>query len=566
MHLRSDAAPVLCRDTGCAVSSLNSHRRDEWRTQLAAVFDASATVLRLTAPLVDLLVRLSLAKAFFAPGMLPSSDLFESVQTGWPPIIVQVAGPVLLAAGLWVRPIALLMLVLTLLAQTSGPPQDEHLFWAALFGWYVAQGAGPLSLDHVLGKGLGLSPLPLAGRAMAAADWFDRWIGPLYRLLVRLWLAAALAGVSLVPAMLPATASAMLPATASAVLPRPWALFAAVLLGLGLGTPLVAAGLLVAGTTIAMVGTAHAMTVYGPLLIALLGVSGAGRYSLDFLIAAWMHRPAPPADDAPRIVIVGAGFGGMACAAGLRRERARVTLVDKHNYHLFQPLLYQVATAGLSPADIATPVRGLFRDHHRLRVLRGQVSGVDVAKRCITVDGRRVPYDVLVLATGASHGYFGHEEWAAIAPGLKSVNDATRIRSRILAAFEQAEATDDPVVRDTLLTFLICGAGPTGVELAGAIAELARHGMEKEFRNFDPAAHPAGAGRSPRPAAIRRTTIRFRTSLAGSARRGGAVKQPGGGNRRGRRRGEWGACRRCHCALGCRRRCLSGRRVARPGG
>ncbi|MEA3070421.1 MAG: putative oxidoreductase, partial [Alphaproteobacteria bacterium] len=479
MHLRSNAAPVLCRDTGCPVSSLNSHLRDERRAQLAALLDASGTVLRLAAPVVDLLVRLSLSKAFFAPGMLPSNHLVEFVQTGWPTIIVQVAGPVLLTAGLWVRPVALLMLVLTLLAHTSGPPQDEHLFWAALFGWYVAQGAGPLSLDHLLAKGLGLSPLPLAGRVMAAADWFDRWVGPLYRLAVRLWLAAALAGDALAPAILPSTASTMMPATVSAMLPRPWALLAAALLGLGLGTPLVAAGLLVAGTSMAMAGTDHTMTVYAPLLLALLGVSGAGRYSLDFLIAGRMRRPAPPVDDAPHIVIVGAGFGGMACAAGLRRERAQVTLIDRHNYHLFQPLLYQVATAALSPADIAIPVRGMFRDHPRLRVLRGRVSGVDVANRCITVDGRRLPYDVLVLATGASHGYFGHEEWAVAAPGLKSVNDATSIRSRILAAFEQAEATDDPVVRDTLLTFLICGAGPTGVELAGAIAELARHGMEK---------------------------------------------------------------------------------------
>jgi putative oxidoreductase len=468
------------------VNSRNSHLRDELRAQLAESVDASGRILRLAAPLVDLLVRLSLAKAFFAPGMLPT-HLSEFVQTGWPTIIVQVAGPVLLAAGLWVRPVALLMLMLTLLARTSGPPQDEHLFWAALFGWYVAQGAGPLSLDHLLGKGLGVSPLPLAGRAMAAADWFDRRIGPLYRLAVRLWLAASLTGLALSSATLPGMAPAMLPAMASAMLPRPWALFAAALLSLGLGTPLVAAGLLLASTSMAMAGTGHAITIYAPLLLALLGVSGAGRYSLDFLIAARVHRPTPLADDAPHIVIVGAGFGGMACAAGLRQERARVTLIDRHNYHLFQSLLYQVATGGLSPADIATPVRGVFRDHPRLRVLCGTVSGVDVASRCITVDGRRLPYDVLVLATGASHGYFGHEEWAATAPGLKSVEDATNIRSRIFAAFEQAEATDDPVVRDTLLTFLICGAGPTGVELAGAIAELARHGMEKEFRNFDPA-------------------------------------------------------------------------------
>ena len=396
IQTKSRLHPSLA-DRGRVVSSRDSHLRDERRAQLAALLDTSGTVLRLAAPLVDLLVRLSLAKAFFAPGMLPSTHLFA--QTGWPTIIVQVAGPVLLAAGLWVRPVALLMLVLTLLAQTSGPPQDEHLFWAALFGWYVAQGAGPLSLDHLLAKGLGFSPLPLAGRAMAAADWLDRWVGPLYRLAVRLWLAAALAGDALAPSMLPATASAMLPATASAMLPRPWALLAAALLGVGLGTPLVAAGLLVAGTSIAMAGTDHAMTVYAPLLLALLGVSGAGRYSLDSLIAARMHRPAPPADDAPHIVIVGAGFGGMACAAGLRRARARVTLVDRYNYHLFQPLLYQVATAALSPGDITIPVRGVFRDHPRLRVLCGQVSGVDIASRCITIDGRRLPYDVLVLAT-----------------------------------------------------------------------------------------------------------------------------------------------------------------------
>ena len=145
------------------MSSRNSHLRDARRAQVAALFDGGGVVLRLAAPLVDLLVRLSLAKVFFAPGMLQSSQLFDFVQTGWPTIIVQVAGPVLLAAGLWVRPVALLMMVLTLLAQTSGPPQDEHLFWAALFGWYVAQGAGPLSLDHLLGKGLGLVRCRLPG-------------------------------------------------------------------------------------------------------------------------------------------------------------------------------------------------------------------------------------------------------------------------------------------------------------------------------------------------------------------------------------------------------------------
>jgi NADH dehydrogenase/putative oxidoreductase len=394
------------RGGGCAVSSRNSHRRDERRAQLTGLLDASGTALRLAAPLVDLLVRFSLAKVFFAPGMLPSSHLFQFVQTGWPTIIVQVGGPVLLAAGLWVRPVALLMLVLTLLAQTSGPLQDEHLFWTALFGWYVAQGAGPLSLDHVLGKGLGLSPLPLAGRAMAAADWFDRWVGPLYRLLVRLWLAVALAGVALAPGMLPVTASAMLPATASGMLLRPWALFAAALLTLGLGTPLVAAGLLVAGTSMALAGTGHAMTVYAPLLLALLGVSGAGPYSLDFLIATRMRRPAPPADDAPHIVIVGAGFAGMACAAGLRRERARVTLIDRHNYHLFQPLLYDgspTAQAGLKERGPAANRRGrLPLSHGRFRFLPSRQFG-----RAAKVPRKKAPPPSWVGQVRYTRGWLG---------------------------------------------------------------------------------------------------------------------------------------------------------------
>ena len=454
------------------------YRGDRLRARLAALLDVSRAALRVAAPVVDLLIRLSLAKAFFIPGMFPGINVAE-FRSAWPMIIAQVMGPVLLAAGFWVRPVALLMLVLTLLAQASGAPQDEHLFWAALFGWYVVRGAGALSLDHVLQKGLGRSALPLAGPAMAAGAWINREIGPLYLLGLRLWLAAALAG--------PGPGHSMLPTMEAGMLPWPFAVIGGALLALGLVTPVVAVGLLAVGSGLAMAGSDNGITIYGPLLLILLGVSGAGRYSLDGLIIRWAHRPAPPADGAPHIVIIGAGFGGMACAAGLRHERARVTLVDRHNYHLFQPLLYQVATGSLSPADIATPIRGVFRDDAKLRVLCGTVTEVDAAARTVIVDGRAIAYDALVLATGATHGYFGHEAWAACAPGLKSVQDATSIRSRILDAFEQAEATDDPVARESLLTFLICGAGPTGVEMAGAIAELARNGMSKDFRNFDPA-------------------------------------------------------------------------------
>jgi NADH dehydrogenase/putative oxidoreductase len=164
-----------------------------------------------------------------------------------------------------------------------------------------------------------------------------------------------------------------------------------------------------------------------------------------------------------------------------------VTLLDKHNYHLFQPLLYQVATTMLSPIDIAMPVRSLFRDTFNVQVLLGKVQGVDVAQRKILLEDKQLSFDYLVLATGASHSYFGKDNWAPYAPGLKRVEDATEVRRRLLLAFEHAENTEDETERQRHLTFLIVGGGPTGVELAGAIAELARFGMEQEFRRFDPA-------------------------------------------------------------------------------
>jgi NADH dehydrogenase/putative oxidoreductase len=161
-------------------------------------------------------------------------------------------------------------------------------------------------------------------------------------------------------------------------------------------------------------------------------------------------------------------------------------LIDRRNYFLFQPLLYQVATAGLSPADIAGPIRALFRDQPNVRVLLGEVTGVDAAMREVILRDARVAYDYLAVATGARHSYFGHDEWAPFAPGLKQIDDATSIRSRLLFAFEQAENAGSPEVQREMLTFVIVGGGPTGVELSGAIAELARHGLSREFRAIDP--------------------------------------------------------------------------------
>ncbi|HZS00754.1 MAG TPA: FAD-dependent oxidoreductase [Chloroflexota bacterium] len=189
---------------------------------------------------------------------------------------------------------------------------------------------------------------------------------------------------------------------------------------------------------------------------------------------------------APRVVIVGGGFGGLYAARALASAPVQITLVDQRNYHLFQPLLYQVATAALSPGNIAQPIRLLLRRHRNVRVLQAQVTGVDLARRQLQLADGTLDYDYLILAPGARHSYFGHDEWAPLAPGLKSLDDALEIRRRILSAFEDAERATDPAVRRALLTFVIVGGGPTGVELAGAIAEIARHTVAGEFRAIDP--------------------------------------------------------------------------------
>jgi len=190
--------------------------------------------------------------------------------------------------------------------------------------------------------------------------------------------------------------------------------------------------------------------------------------------------------DQPKVVIVGAGFGGLEAAKALARAPVSVTLVDRTNHHCFQPLLYQVATAALSPADVAWPIRHILRRQQNATVLMAEVTGVDLAGRRVLIKDGAIPYDTLIIATGATHSYFGHDEWAAVAPGLKRIEDATRIRRSILVAFERAELTDDEGERKRLLTFVIVGAGATGVEMAGAIAEIARHTVANDFRRIDP--------------------------------------------------------------------------------
>ena len=192
------------------------------------------------------------------------------------------------------------------------------------------------------------------------------------------------------------------------------------------------------------------------------------------------------ASDTAEVVIIGAGFAGLYAAQALKRAPVRVTVLDRRNHHLFQPLLYQVATAGLNPSDIAYPVRSVLRRQENARVLLADVTRIDTATRTVEYDAGSIQFDYLILATGATHSYFGHPEWAPLAPGLKSIEDALEIRSRVFLAYEEAERTLDREQQVECLTFVVVGGGPTGVELAGTLGEIAHHSMKRDFRVIDP--------------------------------------------------------------------------------
>jgi NADH dehydrogenase/putative oxidoreductase len=464
-------------------------------------------------PALDLVVRLSIAQVFFVSGVLKAANWdnalllaaseypvswLDPIAAAWLGAGIELIGSALLAVGLGTRAAAFAMAALSLVIQFNYLALDTHLFWAVLLGWYVVMGAGPLSLDAALVRGLSGSAIPYAATAVRLAALTTAGLGPAYRLALRLWLAAAMAaaaGAVLTGVTTPESAALLLPVRTAAHLPA-WLLApGAVLLALGLATRPVAIVLLAGLLGVQMSDPHLSQDWFWMLGFALLALRGAGRLSLDGLLAAalakrypaFAGRPDFSLEGLPRIVIVGAGFGGLTCAVRLGTARAKVTLIDRHNYHLFQPLLYQVATASLSPGDIATPVRGLFRERFNTTVLYGEVTGVDKERQEVLLGERRVPYDYLVIATGASHSYFGRDEWGPFAPGLKRIEDATAVRRRMLTAFERAESAADETERRRLLTFVIVGGGPTGVELAGAIAELARLGLEREFRNFDPA-------------------------------------------------------------------------------
>ena len=232
----------------------------------------------------------------------------------------------------------------------------------------------------------------------------------------------------------------------------------------------------------------------------------------------------------PQVVIVGGGFAGLDAARRLRRVPCDVTIVDRHNHHVFQPLLYQVATAGLSPGDIASPIRWILRKQARLRVLLANVERIETASQQLVLDrGQRLPYDYLIVAAGATHSYFGHDEWSGVAPGLKTLDDALALRRRLLLAFEEAERESDPARQRFLLTFVLIGGGPTGVELAGALAEIARQALKEQFEAVDPASArilliEAGPSILPAfPAGLRDSARRALQRLGVEVREGSAV-------------------------------------------
>ena len=405
-------------------------------------------------------------------------------------VVIELVGSLLLIIGLATRGAALAMGALLLVSQIEYIPTDTNLFLIALLGWYAVRGAGALSLDRAIAGGLSDSALifsaPLS-RFFAASS---AYLAPLWLVLVRFWLALTLiaeAGLFIV-------APQWFPLAAVSGFQPILALILAILLLIGFAIPwsmlILIAGI---GASLAM-GYHPNLILFPALLFGLLALYGAGWLSVDAAFRSWLERTIlfdrqfdDVPDRWPHIIVVGAGFGGLAAVRKLRNLPVRITLIDRQNYHLFQPLLYQIATAALSPADVAMPIRSLFRNDGNVRVLLGEVDAIDSRARAVCIGESRLSYDYLLLATGASHSYFGKDQWEPYAPGLKTIEDGLSVRARVLRAFEHAESSDNSAEIERLLTFVIIGAGPTGVELAGAIAELAQFGLKNEYRRIDPA-------------------------------------------------------------------------------
>lgn len=461
-------------------------------------------------PFTDFGIRLFVAQAFFRSGMIKAMEWDNALYlaTNEYPVSwldptsaatiglsIELIGPMLLVIGLFTRPAAAAMAALMLISQAVYVPTTTNLMLGAILVWLAISGSAALSLDRAIAAGVRDSPLPFARPAIMAGDWLRDNAAPVAMLAIRVWLALALFVYAgwFEPSIALAT---WLPDSAFSGMAGWLATGFGVFILVGFAASMVAYVIAIV-IGLMMIGGAHPdVTLYPYLLFAIYEARGAGVASVDRIIGRWMEANilfdreyAEIPGRWPHVVVVGAGFGGLAAVERLKRLPVRITLIDKRNYHLFQPLLYQIATATLNPSDIATPIRSLFRADGNVRVLKGKVEAVDLVNRSISCGlGHPLGFDRLVIATGATHSYFGREEWRAHAPGLKTIDDAIAVRAEILEAFEKAEACADDQARvERLLTFVIVGAGPTGVELAGAIAELARVSVAREFRAVDPA-------------------------------------------------------------------------------
>lgn len=465
------------------------------------------SILALISPFFDLLVRLLVAQAILRSGLVKLGDWdtainlarFEYPVSWMAPetaaligVLIEIVAPILLLFGLFTRFAAFSILTLLAVSQIEYVAVDLNLWLIAILGWYVLRGAGAFSFDRAASAGLGGSALPFARPMMRLFGWLTDCGAPVWLMILRFWIAATLLGSAGILSLseeskfLPLNSFAGLGATAATIL--------AILLIVGLLVPVTGLLLILSLSTLAVMGLHPDLSLYPMLVFGLLILFGSGYMSIDRLASRWLEsnilfdrKYDDVPDHWPHVVVVGAGFGGLSCVNRLKNLPVRITLIDRHNYHLFQPLLYQIATAGLSPADVATPIRGLFRKDGNVRVVLGEVDAIDSKSKTVTFGQNSMDYDHLVLATGASHSYFGKDEWAPFAPGLKTIEDGVSVRAHVLRAFEKAESSSDPSRIERLLTFVIVGAGPTGVELAGAIAELARHGLKDEFSQIDPA-------------------------------------------------------------------------------
>ncbi len=468
-----------------------------------------------------MVLRLWIGLAFFLSGVVLWTDLDTRTQllstvTGAGVLAsgsgdyltgsIEMLAGLLLILGLGARFAAALLVTVAMWFHAQQPGFGIDSTWLLLTGWFVIAGVGPISFDRLFGLGLPESAVVFAKPIARFCSLLSVWIVPLYLLGFRILVSWAFfsngfgnikGAANTVYVFLPDYWVAVeVPGAIASAITSIELVFPA-FVAIGLATRFSAIPLLLIALLpelLSLEGTTH---LQWAAMLALLMTGGPGRLSADHLVWKFLRKRYPelagkapfPLNELPHVIVVGAGFGGIGAVRALRHAPCRITLIDRHNYHLFQPLLYQVATGGLSPADIATPIRSMVRNQANVTVLMGRVQEIDKEADAVVLEnGRRIDFDYLILATGARHGYFGRDDdWEKLAPGLKKIDDATELRSRLLLAFENAESTTNATLRRDYLSFVIVGGGPTGVELAGAMAELARHGLSGEFRNIDPA-------------------------------------------------------------------------------